>query len=222
LDNLKELCRVITPDHFLKGRELNKFIASFKVGICLKHMPNWPVSSPCRLSRLLHAKRGIAAEYVPVQTGPSAFVAMAEKDQDFASFCLECVRGPWQLRAEEAYERYRAAMPMKIIMERLLDETVSSMDTSAAEDDGLRSSPTFQRTDPQPKLVESHDGFNFVYYSDRIYAVAEEIGPLDIAVEADTLVERFGSDLVVVARTIEEARGQVSLNSALRPHAGTG
>ncbi len=142
LEQLGRHFTIATPDRFLLGRELNKFIASFKVGLCLKHMPNWPVSSPCRLSRLLHSKRGAAAEYVPVQTGPSAFVTMAEKDQDFASFCLDCVRGPWKQRAEDAYERFRAAMPMKTIMERLLDETVAmastSMNTLATRDNGRR------------------------------------------------------------------------------------
>jgi hypothetical protein len=142
LERLKVRCTITVPDHPVKGRELNRFIASFKVGLCLKHLPNWPVSSPCRLSRLVHAKRGAAAEYVPIRTGPSAFVAMAHENQDFVSFCLECVQGPWKRRAEDAYERFRAAMPMNVIMERLLDETVSvakpSMKPLAARDDGRR------------------------------------------------------------------------------------
>jgi hypothetical protein len=79
---------------------------------------------------------------VPIHTGPSAFVSMAAEDQDFASFCLDCVRGPWKQRAEDAYERFRAAMPMKTIMERLLAETVSmasrSMNTLATRDNGRR------------------------------------------------------------------------------------
>jgi hypothetical protein len=142
LQKLRAHCTITTPTRFLMGRELNKFIASFKVGLCLKHMPNWPVSSPCRLSRLLHAKRGAAAEYVPIQTGPSVFVSMAAENQDFASFCIDCVKGSWKQRAEEAYERFRAAMPMKTIMERLLDETVSmaspSINSLATRDDGCR------------------------------------------------------------------------------------
>ena len=72
---------------------------------------------------------------------------MAAKDEDFASFCLECVRGPWKQRAEEAYERFRAAMPMKTIMERLLDETVlmakPSINTLATRDDGRRTAMRF-------------------------------------------------------------------------------
>ncbi len=163
LETLKAHCTITTPDRFLKGRELNKFIASFRVGLCLKHMPEWPVSSPCRLSRLLHAKRGAAAEYVPIHTGPSAFVTMAEKDQDFTSFCLDCVRGPWKRRAEEAYERFRAAMPMETIMERLLDETVAgtaqSIPALAPHDDGHRLALKWggtMRDDRNGELADTH------------------------------------------------------------------
>jgi len=115
LERLKDRCAIAMPDRFLLGRELNKFIASAKVGICLKHLPDWPVASPVRLSRYLHSKRGIAAEYAPLPTGPSAFVPMARKDQDFAEFCLEVLHGPWKRQAEEAYERFRAAMPTKTV-----------------------------------------------------------------------------------------------------------
>jgi hypothetical protein len=163
LEKLKAHFSIAVPDRFLRGRELNKFIASFKVGLCLKHMPDWPVASPCRLSRLLHAKRGAVVEYVPVQTGPSAFVTMANRDQDFASLCLDCVRGPWKPRAEEAYERFRAAMPMKTIMERLLDETVvmamPSIATLAARDDGHRMVSKFVgaiRDDSDGEPAEAH------------------------------------------------------------------
>jgi hypothetical protein len=189
LQHLKKHFRIMTPDRFLKGRELNSFIASFKVGICLKHMSHWPVSSPARLSRILHAKRGIAAEYTPVKSGASRFVPMAERDQDFADFCLECIRGPWKLRAEEAYERFRAAMPMKSILERLRDWV------------------RFHASEPQ--LVDSRGEFNFVRYKDRVYAFRQSLGHLDVAVEANTLVDRFGPNAVVVADTIEDARARV-------------
>ena len=102
---------------------------------------------------------------------------------------------------------------MKMIMEQLLDETVSvaapSIDTFAAEDDGLRNSLPFQRTHPRSRLVESRGGFNLVRYNGHIFALAEELGSLDVAVEADTLLERSGPDAVILAATIEEARKQV-------------
>jgi hypothetical protein len=217
LEDLKIHCSIVTPNRFVKGRELNSFISSFKVGLCLRHMPNWPVPSPCRVSRLLHAKRGIAAEYVPIQTGPSALIPMAPEDQDFASFCVECVQGPWKQRAEEAFENFRAALPMRLIMERLLDETLSPEMRWAAplatEDNGHRDSYPFRRTDPRPQLLESREGVNYVRFNDRIYALAQKLGPLDLASEASTLLDRFGPDVVAVADTIESARSQLKLHS---------
>jgi hypothetical protein len=147
---LRKHCTIATPDRFLTGHDLNSFIASFKVGICLKHSPQWTVPSPARIARLLHAKRGTAAEYVPVRTRTSAFATMAAEKQDFAEFCLECLRGPWKRRAEEAYENFRATMPMKQIMERLLDLTVPKAAVStrptvpSSLDDGLRQQVRFQ------------------------------------------------------------------------------
>jgi len=86
LERLSRHFTVVTPDRFLMGNDLNKFIASFKVGVCLKHSPQWTVPSPGRIGRLLHAKRGIAAEYVPVRTRASAFAPMSDEGQDFAEF----------------------------------------------------------------------------------------------------------------------------------------
>lgn len=117
---------IANPADFLIGSEVNRFIASFKIGVCLKHTASWPIPSPARIGRLLHAKRGIAAEYVPVRTRASALVPMAEQNQNFAEFCLQCIEGPWKERAEEAFERFRATMPMEEIMEKVLDETVAT------------------------------------------------------------------------------------------------
>jgi hypothetical protein len=125
LEHLGKYFAIAVPRDFLIGSELNRFIASFKVGICLKHSPTWPVPSPGRIGRLLHARRGIAAEYVPVRTRASALVPMAREGQDFAEFCLQCIEGPWKKRADDAFERFRDTMPMETILERLLDETVA-------------------------------------------------------------------------------------------------
>jgi hypothetical protein len=215
LERLRKYCTIATPNRFLTGHDLNSFIASFKVGICLRHSPQWTIPSPARTARLLHATRGIAAEYVPMQTRASAFATMVDKDQDFAEFCLECVRGPWKQRAEEAYERFRAAMPMKQIMERLLDVTVAKSSTLSrstvlsASDDGLRRRFRFHATD-QPQLIDAWGDYNFVHYAHRIYALHRGIGEVDLAEEdLQTLASRYGAGAVVVADTIEEARTQV-------------
>jgi hypothetical protein len=212
LNRLNQKLKIVTPDRFLAGRELNTFISSFKIGICLKHSAHWTIPSPGRTARLLHAKRGIAAEYVPVRTRASALVPMAGEDQDFAEFCLECINGPWRERAEQAFETYRAKMPMKDIMERLLDETVASAAAGqpglAQTDDGLRQRPLFGGDVPQ--FLSSERGFNFLAYGGRVYALDQKIGSVDLTRESAKLLQRFGARAVIVARTFDEARERVA------------
>jgi hypothetical protein len=215
LGHLRRYCTIATPDRFLTGHDLNSFIASFKVGICLKHSPQWTLPSPARIARLLHAKRGTAAEYVPVGTRTSAFATMAAEKQDFAEFCLECLRGPWKRRAEEAYENFRAAMPMKQIMERLLDMTVANSPAQAGSsllspsDDGLRQRIRFQVCF-QPVLIDARGDYNIVQYADRFYGLHRGIGNLDLATEdVETLADRYGEKAVVIADTIGDARARV-------------
>jgi len=230
LEHLRKYCTITTPNRFLTGHDLNSFIASFKVGICLKHSPQWTIPSPARTARLLHAKRGIAAEYVPVRTRASAFTTMADKNQDFAEFCLECLRGPWQQRAEEAYDRFRAAMPMKQIMERLLDMTVAKSPTLSgatvlsASDDGQRDRVRF-RASYQPRLIDAWGDYNVVRYAHRIYALHRGIGQVDLTAEdVQTLARRYGADAVIIADTIDEAQTQVEAlsNQPLKRGGGVG
>jgi hypothetical protein len=218
LERLRKYFTVVTPNDFLIGSELNRFIASFKIGICLKHTPNWLIPSPGRVGRLLHAKRGIAAEFVPMPTRASALSPMAEKDQDFAEFCLECLDAPWKQRADDAYERFRATMPMTEIMERLLDETVAKRAVSirskklAYEDDGDRVDIGI---DEPAQLLHSERGYNFVRYANRVYGVAQAIGHIDFSRDATGLVQRFGPRAVVVAQTVAEARARVAALSEI-------
>jgi hypothetical protein len=141
---------------------------------------------------------------------------MADKDQDFVAFCLECLHGPWKQRAEEAYEEFRAKMPMKQIMEHLLDSTVSKSPTElpklSASDDGERKRLQFRAAD-EPQLLGDWEGYNFVRYAQRIYALHQGIGEVDLAVEAHSLISRHGANAVIVAETIEEARAAVKKRS---------
>jgi hypothetical protein len=215
LERLRKHFSIATPTDFLIGSALNNFIATFRVGICLKHTPSWPIPSPGRVARLLHAKRGIAAEYVPAPTRASALAPMAEKDQDFAEFCLECISGPWKSRADEAFERYRDTMPMKEIMERLLDETVANSAISyrssnlVSSDDGHRAPVSFSNA--PPRLLHSEGGYNFVAFASRVYALAQEAGEIDVAGDLTRIVERFGPRAVIIARTVNEARLKLQL-----------
>jgi hypothetical protein len=56
--------------------------------------------------------------------------------QDFAEFCLECLDQPWQRCADESFEQYWTTVPMKEIVEKLLDTTVDPL-SSAGRLSGL-------------------------------------------------------------------------------------
>ncbi len=215
LDRLKKHIKVATPNRLLVGDDLNRFIASVRVMISLKHMPCWPVPSPARVARVLHAKRGMALEYTPIRTRAGAFVSMAQENQDFGEFCLECIGGPWKQRAEDAYERFRLAMPMKDIMEQLLDRTVSSsrvtsgVPGSATSDDGVRDQILF--LGPTPKLLCSEGGYNFVSCAGRIYALSQDLGEIDVKVGPKALVERYDAEQLIVADSMEGARARIEV-----------
>jgi hypothetical protein len=50
-----------------------------------------------------------------------------------------------------------------------------------------------------------------VQYKDLVDAIKQIVGPLDVAVEASTRLQRFGPDVVVVAQALEEARANVDM-----------
>jgi hypothetical protein len=63
----------------------------------------------------------------------------------------------------------------------------------------------------------AESGYNFVEFGDRVYALAQAIGPVDIGCESAGLVARFGPDMVIVTDTLEEARAQVAITVLLAP-----
>jgi hypothetical protein len=200
LNELRKHFNVATPSSFLMGSELNNFIASFKVGVCFKQSPEWPIPSPTRLGRLLHARRGIAAEYTPVATRQGSLVPVAKPTQDFAEFCFECIRGPWKQQADQAFERYRSSMPMWQIMEGLLDTTLSKSKRgkkkTAVSDDGHRISLRFSVPE-QPQLIASDGGYNIVRQGQHFYALPQTLGEVDLTGGPAEVIKRYGDKVLV-------------------------
>ena len=178
---------VRTPAKLLPPGELSAFIARCRIGLCFKQSPEWPIPSPTRLGRLLHAKRGIACEYVPVATRQGSLVPIASPDADFADFCLERLNGPWRRDAEDALERYRNLMPMRQIMERALDETLVGRQWAecpghqAPDDVRIPAGPLLYRyPDAIPMLESSYRNYNIVRIGPVYVAVAQDLGLIDI------------------------------------------
>ena len=108
---------------FLPGREIGQLIARCRVGLSFKQSDEWPIPSPTRLGRLIMAKRGVASEYVPIATRQGDIAGLCPKDVDFIDYAMAMLLD-WRTRAEAAFEQYRAKMPMRDIMEQVLDRTI--------------------------------------------------------------------------------------------------
>jgi hypothetical protein len=214
LDKLRRHCDILVPKEFLKGKEINRFIASAKIGICFKQSPMWPIPSPTRVGRLLHARRGIAAEFTPSPTRVGQLIPMANESEDFAEFCLECLREPWKQRADDSYDRFRATMRMRDILEKLLDTTfaASIADTGSGSlsgiDDKRRVKLGFSAATVF-HLIGEEQGYNIVRRGREFYAVKQSLGPLDLAREIETILVRYRSEQVLAADTEQDARMRV-------------
>jgi len=124
IERLRAKARVNWPGTIVSWAAYPRVIASAKVGLVLKLTPEWPLPSPARVGRILMARRGLAAERMDDTTRQSRIVPAAPAGVDFVEFALAKLAGPWRQEAEEAFERYRAEMPMDRIMEAALDATL--------------------------------------------------------------------------------------------------
>lgn len=213
LERIQSRCKVYRPpNNFMAPGEMARFIARCKIILCFKQSPDWPIPSPTRLGRALLSKRGIANEYVPVPTRQGMLIPIAPVDADYAEFCLARLSGPWKRDAHEAFERYRAEMPMCRIVERLLDETVARGTIAAAttseraDDDRIFPRLMLHGSKRDPILVSSYQGYNLVQFEDDFVAVAQELGSLDIAAAMQGHVERPATDKFIIAKNTDDLR----------------
>jgi len=222
LDAIGRHSKVRTPRKILMPGELSTFIGQCRVAICFRHSPNWPVPSATRLGLILHARRGVAAEYTPVSTRQSSIVPMAPKDANFPAFCLEQLTPSWRRDAENAYERYRALLPMERLMEKILDETVLA---NSRVRTGIRNAPDEARVEipnlfpPEIVLELSYSGYNIVRVGGRtLVAIAQSLGEIDIN---GVLSGRFPlppAHLFIIGSDADELKSAV--DDALKPVGG--
>jgi hypothetical protein len=121
---IRKYAKVEWPETFLSREGVAGLIAASKIGLSFKQSEQWPVPSPPRLGRLMLAKRGVAAEFVPVATQQGELVGLCPKDADFSDYALGILNSDWKRRANDVFENYRSEMPMRNIMERVLDQTL--------------------------------------------------------------------------------------------------
>jgi hypothetical protein len=115
-------------DSFVKTSQLPAFIAMARVGIALKLSHDWPIPSATRLSRLMHAGVDVAQERTSKSTRQSRLVPQQPEGMDFVDFALERLAGDVDAEAAATLQRYRAELPMKQVMEEVLDLTLTPAD----------------------------------------------------------------------------------------------
>ncbi|MBF0396168.1 MAG: hypothetical protein HQK78_05310 [Desulfobacterales bacterium] len=123
VSRLRAYAKVEWSDKFLSTDEVALLIAKTKINLSFKQSEKWPVPSPTRIGRLMMAKRGIAAERTEVVTRQADIVGLPSEGEDFVDFALNKLKSNWRAKAEEVFESYRVLMPMKQIMQNVVDKT---------------------------------------------------------------------------------------------------
>ncbi len=189
IEKLRRRAEVVWPENFLSPAEISKLIGQSKIGLSFKQSALWPIPSPTRLGRLMLAKRGVAAEFVPVATRQGELAGICPELSDYSEYALGLLDSDWKLRAEDVFEAYRAQMPMRDIMQRVLDCTVAgivSSGNSIAFQKKATRPPSAkitlaQKLEDPPRLIDSVGAYNIVYFRDKFIGVPQALGPLDLS-----------------------------------------
>jgi hypothetical protein len=127
VERLRKYANVEWPEKFLSPDQVGELIGKSKIGLSFRQSESWPIPSPTRLGRLMMAKRGVAAEFVPVATNQGEIAGICPPSTDFADYALEILNSDWRRRAESVFDDYRLKMPMCDIMQRVLSQTVDGI-----------------------------------------------------------------------------------------------
>jgi hypothetical protein len=163
------------PETLLSHEGVGQLIASSRVGLSFKQSEKWPVPSPPRLGRLMLAKRGVAAEAVPIPTQQGEIVGLCPADQDFAEYALDMLNSNWRERAERVFDDYRTQMPMSAIMEEAIEKTASNLKLK-----GKSEGKIYIRPETSPNLLGRLGEYNLLHYREKFVGLPNFIGEFDL------------------------------------------
>jgi hypothetical protein len=126
LEALEKRANVVWHGTLIPLAERDSLFRATRINLSINKTIDWQMPSGTRVGLALLSKRGIALDRTPQQTRQSSLVDSCPETLDFVDFALDRLNSDWQSAAEIAFERYRAELPMKTIMERALDETCLS------------------------------------------------------------------------------------------------
>jgi hypothetical protein len=123
LESLEKRAQVVWHRQLLPLAERDRLFLATRVNLSPNKTVDWQMPSPTRVGKALLSKRGIALDRTPQRTRQSNLVECCPEGMDYVDFALARLNQDWRSTAEAAFERYRAELPMKAIMERVLDES---------------------------------------------------------------------------------------------------
>jgi hypothetical protein len=126
LESLEKRANVVWHRALLPLAERDKLFVATRINLSMNKTADWQMPSPTRVGKALLCKRGIALDRTPQKTRQSRLVDSCPEMMDYVDFAMQHLKRNWRSAAESAFERYRSELPMKRIMERILDESCLS------------------------------------------------------------------------------------------------
>jgi len=209
VEKLRRYAKVDWPEMLPSRDEVGELIGNSKIGLSFKQSEAWPIPSPTRLGRLMMAKRGAAAEFVPISTRQGEIAGLCPESSNFSEYAIGMLHSDWKHRAENVFERYRSEMPMSDIMQSILDRTIVGVappkpkpgltgQWTEAEFEKRISLKDIMPDDgfEEPHLVEEgYKGFNIVVYSGFYFGVPQSFGTFYASAVGTEAYNRFPSAL---------------------------
>jgi hypothetical protein len=192
---LQKHAKVVWPQGLLSPAGIAELISNSRVGLNFKQSDQWPIPSPTRLGRLMMAKRAVAAEYVPVPTRQGEIAGICQQSVPFHEHALQILEIGWRENAEAAFARYQVEMPMALIMERVLDQTIHYR-TGGAE------AQTVPIKLYPPVLISEDPIWNFFRWEDEYFSLRKALGAIDVRLGAQALQTIHGVDNVLYAESL--------------------
>lgn len=198
-EQLKKYAKVVWPEHFLSHVEVAQLISRTKIGLSFKQSPEWPIPSPTRLGRFLMAKRGIVLEETPIMTKQSQLVPKIPANSSFIDFALSRLNNDWKQDAEHAFNAYQSTLPMKNIMEEVIEKTISHINTNSVNQNKPR---RIKLSLALPKVIDTislskRKQYNIIYYNEKYYAVNQSLGEINFLAGDDALKEKYADRVLI-------------------------
>lgn len=191
IDRLRQHVKVVWPDKMLPSKDYFRLISRAQTALALKLDESWPTLSPSRIARLILARKNIVAENTNEIIRPANLLPRIPEGIDFVDFVLTRTSENWQQNADEMFGQYRAEMPLREIVKKMLDLTIYQNDrinlSFAPQKNSDRRKLQFNLP---PILVERVGAYNIVLYVNKFHIIPLDYGDFDLQHEQQNIKNR--------------------------------